>query len=166
MKIGIICNPTIGGSGALATELGIWLAERGHELHFVTYEMPFRLREGYIKNICYHTVTLKHYDLFKYPPYTMALAVKIAEVVRWHKLDLLHVHYAIPHAVSAFLAREMLEEKIPYVTTLHGTDVTMIGQDPSFKDLTAMAINKSNAVTAVSQSLCTDSHTLLGVFFE
>lgn len=159
MKIGIICNPTIGGSGAIATELGIWLAQKGHEIHFITYEIPFRLREKYTKNIYYHTVTLQHYDLFKYPPYTMALAVKISEIVKWHQLDLLHVHYAIPHAISAFLAREMLGG-LKFVTTLHGTDVTLIGQDPSFKDLTAMALSKSDAVTAVSNSLKSDCQNI------
>ena len=105
MKIGIVCYPTVGGSGALASELGIWLASRGHEIHFISSEVPFRLKEQYQHNIFNHTVSLQHYDLFKYPPYTMALAAKISEVMRWHQLDLVHVHYAIPHAVSAFLAR-------------------------------------------------------------
>ena len=153
MKIGIICYPTVGGSGALASELGIWLAERNHEIHFISSDIPFRLRDQYHSNIYNHTVSLQHYDLFKYPPYTMALAAKISEVMRWHQLDLIHVHYAIPHAVSAFLAREMVGGKARIVTTLHGTDVTTIGKDPSYRDLTAMAVQRSCAVTAVSHNL-------------
>lgn len=161
LKIGIVCHPSVGGSGAMATELGIWLAERGHEIHFITHEMPFRLKGNYLENIFYHSVTLRQYDLFKYPPYTMALAVKIKEVALWHELDLVHVHYAIPHAVSAFLAKEMLGGKLKIVTTLHGTDVTLIGQDPSFKELTSLAIDKSDAVTTVSKSLREDTKQTL-----
>ena len=163
LKIGIICNPTIGGSGALATELGIWLGNQGHEVHFISYDVPFRLREQYCPRLFYHTVVLQHYDLFKYPPYTMALAAKIAEVSKWHKLDLIHVHYAIPHAVSAFLARELCECPIKVVTTLHGTDVTTIGRDPSYRDLTAMALRRSDAITAVSHSLKRDAECFLGI---
>lgn len=163
LKIGIVCNPTIGGSGALATELGIWLGSRGHEIHFISYDVPFRLREKYCPQLFYHTVTLQHYDLFKYPPYTMALAAKIAEVIKWHKLDLIHVHYAIPHAVSAFLAKEMCECGIKTVTTLHGTDVTTIGRDPSYRDITAMALKRSDAITAVSHSLKRDAECFMGV---
>lgn len=163
MKIGIVCYPTVGGSGALASELGIWLASRGHEIHFISSEVPFRLREQYQSNIYNHTVSLQHYDLFKYPPYTMALAAKISEVMRWHQLDLVHVHYAIPHAVSAFLAREMVGGKARIVTTLHGTDVTTIGKDPSYRDLTAMAVQRSCAVTAVSNSLQQEAQQSLGV---
>lgn len=163
MKIGIVCYPTVGGSGALASELGIWLAGRGHEIHFISSDIPFRLREQYQSNIFNHTVSLQHYDLFKYPPYTMALAAKISEVMRWHKLDLVHVHYAIPHAVSAFLAREMVGAQARIVTTLHGTDVTTIGKDPSYRDLTAMAVQRSCAVTAVSHSLQQEAQQSLGV---
>lgn len=163
MRIGIVCYPTVGGSGALASELGIWLAGRGHEIHFISSDMPFRLRDQYQSSIFNHTVNLQHYDLFKYPPYTMALAAKISEVIRWHKLDLLHVHYAIPHAVSAFLAREMISGKARIVTTLHGTDVTIIGKDPSYRDLTAMAVQRSCAVTAVSHSLQREAKQSLGV---
>ena len=163
LKIGIICNPTIGGSGALATELGIWLASRGHIIHFISHDVPFRLRDQYSSRLFYHTVVLQHYDLFKYPPYTIALAAKIAEVMRWHKLDLLHVHYAIPHAVSAYLAREMCGCNIKIVTTLHGTDVTTIGRDPNYRDLTAMALERSHAVTAVSHSLKRDAECFLGL---
>lgn len=163
MKIGMVCYPTVGGSGALASELGIWLASRGHEMHFISSDIPFRLRDQYQSNIFNHTVSLQHYDLFKYPPYTMALAAKISEVMRWHKLDLLHVHYAIPHAVSAFLAREMVGGEAKIVTTLHGTDVTTIGKDPSYRDLTAMAVQRSCAVTAVSHSLQQEAKESLGV---
>ncbi len=163
LKIAIVCHPSVGGSGAIATELGIWLAEQGHEIHFITHEMPFRLKGNYLENIFYHSVPLQQYDLFKYPPYTITLAVKIKEVALWHKIDILHVHYAIPHAVSAFLAKEMLAGDLKIVTTLHGTDVTLIGQDPSFKDLTTLAISKSDAVTTVSNSLKKDTLECLNV---
>jgi N-acetyl-alpha-D-glucosaminyl L-malate synthase BshA len=163
LKIGIVCNPTIGGSGALATELGIWLAARGHELHFISYDLPFRLREHYNSNVFFHTVTLQHYDLFKYPPYTIALAAKIAEVVRWHKLDLIHVHYAIPHSVSTHLAKQLCSCDVKVVTTLHGTDVTTIGKDPNYQDLTAMAVSKSDAISAVSESLRRDAEDVLNI---
>lgn len=156
-NIGITCYPSLGGSGAVATELGLWLAGRGHKVHFITYELPFRLRDRTTENVFYHKVNLQDYHLFKYPPYTLALAVKMSEVAMWHQLDILHVHYAIPHAVSAFLAREMQEGHLKYVTTLHGTDVTLIGQDPSYTEITRMAIQKSNAVTAVSNSLREDT---------
>ena len=157
LKIGIICHPSIGGSGALATELGLWLADQGNEVHFISHEIPFRLREGYSSRLFCHTVTLEHYDLFKYPPYTIALAAKIAEVAKWHELDLLHVHYAIPHSVAAFLAREMCECPVRIVATLHGTDVTTIGKDSSYKELTTMALKRCCAVTTVSSSLREDA---------
>jgi N-acetyl-alpha-D-glucosaminyl L-malate synthase BshA len=163
LKIGVICHPSIGGSGALATELGIWLAEQGHEVHFISHEVPFRLREGYSSRLFCHTVTLEHYDLFKYPPYTIALAAKIAEVAKWHKLDLLHVHYAIPHSVAAFLAREMCECPVRIVATLHGTDVTTIGKDSSYKELTTMALKRCCAVTTVSHSLKQDAENNFGL---
>jgi L-malate glycosyltransferase len=163
LKIAIVCHPSVGGSGAIATELGIWLAEQGHEIHFITHEMPFRLKSNYLENIFYHSVPLQQYDLFKYPPYTITLAVKIKEIAQWHDIDILHVHYAIPHAVSAFLAKEMLEGNLKIITTLHGTDVTLIGQDPSFKDLTTLAISKSDAVTTVSHSLKKDTLECLNV---
>lgn len=163
LKIGIICHPSIGGSGALATELGIWLADQGHEVHFISHEVPFRLREGFSSRLFCHTVTLEHYDLFKYPPYTIALAAKIAEVAKWDELDLLHVHYAIPHSVAAFLAREMCECPVRIVATLHGTDVTTIGKDSSYKELTAMALKRCCAVTTVSNSLKEDAQKNLGL---
>jgi len=147
----------------LATELGIWLAGQGHEIHFISHDVPFRLREGYSSRLFCHTVTLEHYDLFKYPPYTIALAAKIAEVSQWHHLDLLHVHYAIPHSVAAFLAKEMCECPVRIVATLHGTDVTVIGKDSNYRDLTAMALKRCCAVTAVSESLRIDAVNNLGL---
>ena len=133
MKIGITCYPTYGGSGAVATELGIALAQRGHEVHFITYQQPFRL-PSFLPRIYFHEVDVGRYPLFEYPPYDLALAVRMHEVVLRHDLDLLHVHYAIPHATSAWIAREMLRAARPdikVVTTLHGTDITIVGQDPS-----------------------------------
>ena len=128
MKIGITCYPTYGGSGAMATELGIALARRGHEIHFITYQQPFRL-PSFLPGVYFHEVDVGRYPLFEYPPYDLALAVRMHEVVRQHGLDLLHVHYAIPHATSAWIAREMLaaERELPVVTTLHGTDITLTG---------------------------------------
>lgn len=154
MKIGISCYPTYGGSGVVATELGKNLAKQGHEVHFITYAMPYRLNE-YFDRIFYHEVKILNYPLFEYPPYSLALATKIAEIARYQKLDIVHVHYAIPHAVSAFLAREMLRKKYPlkYVTTLHGTDITLVGRDPSFLEVTRFSIEESDSVTAVSHYL-------------
>ncbi len=155
MKIGITCYPTYGGSGAVATELGIALAARGHEVHFVTYKQPFRL-PNFVPRIFFHEVDVGRYPLFEYPPYDLALAVRMHEVVLSHKLDLLHVHYAIPHATSAWIAREMLRENghdIPIVTTLHGTDITIVGQDPSFHAITKFSIERSDRITAVSEFL-------------
>lgn len=163
MKIGVVCHPTIGGSGALASELGLWLADQGHELHFISHDVPFRLRKAMGKKIFCHTVTLQHYDLLKYPPYTMALAAKIAEVKKWHQLDIIHVHYAIPHTISAFLAREMCQCGIKVVTTLHGTDVTSIGRDSNYSELTSMALDRCDAVTAVSESLKCDAENYLSL---
>ena len=156
MKIGITLYPTYGGSGAVATELGIKLAERGHEVHFISYASPFRLR-GYHERVFYHEVdtTLAHYPLFAHFPYTLALASKQAEVALGHKLDVLHVHYAIPHAVTAWMAREMLAGKhdVKVITTLHGTDITLVGQEESFYAITRFSIEKSDLVTAVSAHL-------------
>jgi len=159
MKIGITCYPTYGGSGVVATELGMELAQRGHEIHFITYQPPFRLVEGQA-NIHFHEVHVPNYPLFQYPPYDLALATRMAEVASLHSLDLLHVHYAIPHSVSALLARQMLAEarngmqrKLPFVTTLHGTDITLVGLERSYLPVTRFSIEKSDGVTAISQYL-------------
>jgi N-acetyl-alpha-D-glucosaminyl L-malate synthase BshA len=155
VKIGITCYPTYGGSGAVATELGIALASRGHEVHFITYQQPFRLPQ-FLPRIYFHEVDVGRYPLFEYPPYDLALAVRMHEVVKTHGLDLLHVHYAIPHATSAWIAREMLRETgsdVKVITTLHGTDITIVGQDPSFHPITKFSIEKSDRITAVSQFL-------------
>jgi N-acetyl-alpha-D-glucosaminyl L-malate synthase BshA len=164
MKIGITCYPTYGGSGAVATELGIALAARGHEVHFITYQQPFRL-PSYLPRIFFHEVEVVRYPLFEYPPYDLALAVRMHEVVRTHSLDLLHVHYAIPHATSAWIAREMLEDEgsgIKVVTTLHGTDITIVGQDPSYRSITKFSIEQSDRLTAVSHYLRDETHRAFG----
>jgi N-acetyl-alpha-D-glucosaminyl L-malate synthase BshA len=155
VKIGITCYPTYGGSGAVATELGMALARRGHEIHFITYQQPFRL-PSFLPRIYFHEVDVGRYPLFEYPPYDLALAVRMHEVVLAHKLDLLHVHYAIPHATSAWIAREMLQPTRPDIrvlTTLHGTDITIVGQDPSFHAITKFSIEQSDGLTAVSRFL-------------
>ncbi len=155
MKVGITCYPTYGGSGAVATELGIALAARGHEVHFVTYEHPFRL-PTFLPRVYFHEVSIGTYPLFEYPPYDLALAVRMHDVVLSHDLDLLHVHYAIPHATSAWIAKEMLREQqrpLPVVTTLHGTDITIVGQDASYQAITRFSIERSDRITAVSQWL-------------
>src|SRR5216110_284723 len=157
MKIGITCYPTYGGSGVVATELGLELAERSHEVHFISYAQPIRLSET-SANIHYHEVEVSRYPLFDYPPYDLALATRMAEVAELYDLDLLHVHYAIPHSVSALLARQMLaagrkKRKLPFVTTLHGTDITLVGQDPSYLPITRFSIEESDGVTAISQYL-------------
>jgi len=155
VNIGITCYPTYGGSGAVATELGIALAERGHEVHFITYRQPFRL-PSFLPRIFFHEVDVGRYPLFEFPPYDLALAVRMHEVVKSHHLELLHCHYAIPHATSAWIAREMLRETgedIEVITTLHGTDITIVGQDPSFYPITKFSIEKSDRITAVSQYL-------------
>ncbi|MCS6831955.1 MAG: N-acetyl-alpha-D-glucosaminyl L-malate synthase BshA [Flammeovirgaceae bacterium] len=155
MKIGIVCYPTYGGSGVLATELGKALAQKGHEVHFITYEQPTRL--DYLgENLYYHRVDIRTYPLFQYPPYELALASKMVNVVKNEQLDLLHVHYAIPHASAAYTAREILKQEgiyVPFVTTLHGTDITLVGKDESFAPVVAFSINASDAVTAVSEAL-------------
>jgi len=157
MKIGITCYPTYGGSGVVATELGVELAERGHEIHFISYAQPIRLTELH-PNIHYHEVDVSRYPLFEYPPYDLALATRMAEVSELYALDLLHVHYAIPHSVSALLARQMLAakpmgQKLPFVTTLHGTDITLVGLDRSYLPITRFSIEQSDGVTAISQYL-------------
>ncbi len=157
MKIGITCYPTYGGSGVVATELGLELAERGHEIHFITYAQPIRLTSPH-PNIHYHEVEVSRYPLFDYPPYDLALATRMAEVSELYDLDLLHVHYAIPHSVSALLARQMLAakprgRKLPFVTTLHGTDITLIGLDRSYLPITRFSIEQSDGVTAISKYL-------------
>ena len=155
MKVGITCYPTYGGSGAVATELGMALARRGHEVHFITYQQPFRL-PSFLPRIYFHEVDVGRYPLFEYPPYDLALAVRMHEVVLTHRLDLLHVHYAIPHATSAWIAREMLASTRPDIrvlTTLHGTDITIVGQDPSFHAIIKFSIEQSDGLTAVSRFL-------------
>jgi N-acetyl-alpha-D-glucosaminyl L-malate synthase BshA len=154
MKIGISCYPTYGGSGIVATELGKNLAQRGHEIHFIAYALPYRLNE-YYDNIFFHEVKVPEYPLFEYPPYALALATKLADIAIHEKLDLIHVHYAIPHAISAYLAREMIRDqhRLKIITTLHGTDITLVGADPSFLRITQYGINRSDAVTAVSEFL-------------
>ncbi len=153
MKIGITCYPTYGGSGIVATELGKELADRGHEIHFITYALPMRLDTANA-NIQFHEVEATTYPLFNHPPYTLALATKMAEVAEVHGLDLLHCHYAIPHSVSAYLAKQMLHpRRLPIVTTLHGTDITLVGSDRSYLPITRFSIDQSDGVTAVSQYL-------------
>jgi N-acetyl-alpha-D-glucosaminyl L-malate synthase BshA len=157
MRIGITCYPTYGGSGVVATELGLELAQLGHEIHFISYAQPIRLT-GPHPNIHYHEVEVSSYPLFDYPPYDLALATRMAEVADFYELDLLHVHYAIPHSVSAMLARQMLaagpkHRKLPFVTTLHGTDITLVGLDPSYLPITRYSIEQSDGVTAISEYL-------------
>ncbi len=160
MKIGIVCYPTYGGSGVVATELGKALASEGHLVHFITYREPARL-DAFQSNVFYHEVSLQNYPLFEYAPYETVLASKIVDVVRFEGLDLLHVHYAIPHASAAFLAKQILKDhgiQIPVVTTLHGTDITLVGKDETYAPVVAFSINNSDGVTAVSQSLKEDTY--------
>jgi L-malate glycosyltransferase len=155
MKIGIVCYPTFGGSGVVATELGMGLAKKGHEVHFITYRRPARL-SAFHENVFYHEVTGEDYPLFEYPPYDTALASKMVEVVKYENLDLLHVHYAIPHAAVAYMAKKILLQDgryVPVITTLHGTDITLVGANPAFKPVVEFSINKSDGVTAVSDFL-------------
>lgn len=155
MKIGIVCYPTYGGSGVVATELGLGLARKGHHVHFITYRQPARLI-NYQENLFYHEVRTTDYPLFEYVPYETALASKLVDVVKYEKLDILHVHYAIPHASAAYLAKKILLQEghyVPVITTLHGTDITLVGNDQSFAPVVAFSINKSDGVTAVSESL-------------
>ena len=155
MKIGITCYPTYGGSGVVATELGIELAAAGHQVHFIAYSQPFRLR-GREQDIAFHEVPVSNYPLFEYPPYDLALATRMAEVAAYYELDLLHVHYAIPHSISAYLARQMLlrqNRRLPFITTLHGTDITLVGLDHSYLPITRFGIEESDGVTAISSYL-------------
>ena len=159
MKIGIVLYPTYGGSGIVATELGKELANIGHEVHFITYSQPVKLG-GYRKNIHYHEVRVSDYPLFAYTPYELVLTSKLVNVVKYERLDLLHVHYAIPHASAAYMAQQILKSQginIPFITTLHGTDITLVGKDKSFEPVINFAINQSDAVTAVSESLKEDT---------
>jgi L-malate glycosyltransferase len=153
MRIGITCYPTYGGSGAVAAELGLELAKKGHVVHFISYGLPFRIN-SFFKNIYFHEVEMLEYPLFKYPPYSLSLSVKMSEVIEAEKLDILHVHYAMPHATSAYLAQKMVgEDKIKYVTTLHGTDITLVGSHSSFFKITKFSIENSNGITCVSNYL-------------
>jgi len=170
MKIGITCYPTYGGSGVVATELGIELAARGHQVHFITSSQPFRLT-GREANIHFHEVSVSTYPLFEYPPYDLALATRMAEVADFYSLDLLHVHYAIPHSVSALLASEMIEahslparrRRLPFITTLHGTDITLVGLDPSYLPITRFGIERSHGVTAISAHLRDRTREAFGI---
>src|SRR3954470_7871531 len=160
MKIGIVCYPTFGGSGVVATELGKALAKEGHKVHFITYSQPGRL-DFLNENTFYHQVDIRTYPLFEYPPYELALASKMVSVVKDERLDLLHVHYAIPHASSAYMAKQILKTQgihIPVITTLHGTDITLVGKDPSYEPVVTFSINESDGVTAVSEDLKNDTY--------
>lgn len=165
MRIGIVCYPTFGGSGVVATELGLELSKRGHNIHFITYNQPVRL-ELLGNNVHYHEVNVPEYPLFHYQPYELALSSKLVDMVKLHKIEILHVHYAIPHAYAAYMAQKMLQEEgiyIPFVTTLHGTDITLVGSHPFYKPAVTFSINKSNAVTAVSESLREDTLRLFNI---
>ncbi|HEX9639154.1 MAG TPA: N-acetyl-alpha-D-glucosaminyl L-malate synthase BshA [Acidobacteriota bacterium] len=163
LRIGITCYPTYGGSGVIATELGTELARRGHRVHFISYALPRRL-ERYTENLFFHEVEINPYPLFEYPPYSLALASKMAEVAIYERLDVLHVHYAVPHATSAYLARAILRERSPWiVTTLHGTDITLVGNERSLLPITRLSIERSDAVTAVSQYLRAATYDKLNV---
>ena len=165
MKIGIVCYPTFGGSGVVATELGIELSQKGHEVHFITYSQPVRL-DALSSNLHYHEVTVPDYPLFKYEPYELALSSKIYDVIHKYKIDVLHVHYAIPHAYAAYMAKKILNEngyKIPIITTLHGTDITLVGNHPFYKPAVTFSINKSDIVTCVSKSLMEDTREFFGI---
>lgn len=160
MRIGIVCYPTFGGSGVVATELGMALAEKGHIIHFITYDRPVRLRDH--PNVFYHEVRVSDYPLFDYQPYELVLTSKLVDVAKFAGLDVLHVHYAIPHASAAWMAQKILAAqgmRLPFVTTLHGTDITLVGRDPSFEPVITFSMERSNAVTAVSESLKQDTYT-------
>lgn len=165
MRIGIVCYPTYGGSGVVATELGKALADAGHEVHFISYKQPFRLPHFHEK-ITFHEVSFSNYPLFEFPPYDTALASKLVDTVKFSKLDLIHVHYAIPHASAAFLAKSILREEgieIPVVTTLHGTDITLVGKDVTYAPVVSFSINASDGVTAVSESLKKDTYSYFNI---
>ncbi len=167
MRIGITCYPTYGGSGIVATELGLELATRGHDIHFITYANPIRLDPN-IPRIHYHEVEVSNYPLFQYPPYCLALASRMADVAESYQLDLLHVHYAIPHSISAMLARQMTQSrrKLPFITTLHGTDITLVGLDPSYFAITKFSIEESDGVTSISEDLRRHTEEVFGVSNE
>lgn len=165
MKIGIVCYPTFGGSGVVATELGLALSKRGHEIHFITYSQPVRL-DLLGNNVHYHEVNVPEYPLFLYQPYELALSSKLVDMVKLYDIEILHVHYAIPHAYAAYMAKKMLQEEgiyVPIVTTLHGTDITLVGSHPHYKPAVTFSINKSDAVTSVSQSLKDDTLRLFDI---
>jgi N-acetyl-alpha-D-glucosaminyl L-malate synthase BshA len=165
MKIGIVCYPTFGGSGVVATELGLELSKRGHQIHFITYNQPVRL-ELLSNNVHFHEVHVPEYPLFHYQPYELALSSKLVDMVKLHRIELLHVHYAIPHAYAAYMAQQMLKDEgifVPIVTTLHGTDITLVGSHPFYKPAVTFSINKSNAVTSVSESLKQDTLRLFDI---
>src|SRR3954470_2116835 len=163
MRIGITCYPTYGGSGIVATELGLELAHRGHEVHFISYASPIRLDMG-TPGIFYHEVEVSNYPLFHYPPYSLALASRMSEVAERHKLDLLHVHYAIPHSISALLAQQMTKNRfLPFITTLHGTDITLVGSDPSYFPITKFSIEESNGITTISEYMRNRTVEFFGV---
>src|SRR5438067_2719852 len=164
MRIGITCYPTYGGSGIVATELGLELANRGHDVHFISYANPIRLDAG-IPRIFYHEVEVSNYPLFQYPPYCLALASRMAEVAEQYALDLLHVHYAIPHSIAALLAQQMLSVKrrLPFITTLHGTDITLVGSDRSYFPITKFSIEQSDGVTAISEDLRRHTVDVFGI---
>src|ERR1700704_6623725 len=164
MKIGITCYPTYGGSGIVATELGLELANRGHEVHFITYSNPIRLDPG-IPRIHYHEVEVSNYPLFQYPPYCLALASRMVDVADAYGLDLLHVHYAIPHSIAALLAQQMLAPKrrLPFITTLHGTDITLVGTDRSYFPITKFSIEQSNGITSISEFISKRTAEVFGV---
>ncbi len=168
MKIAIVCYPTFGGSGVVATELGLELARRGHEIHFITYSQPVRLAL-LSPNVFYHQVNVPEYPLFHYQPYELALSSKLVDMVKLHKIDLLHVHYAIPHAYAGYMAKQMLKNEginLPMVTTLHGTDITLVGNHPNYKSAVTFSINQSDVVTSVSQSLKDDTLKLFNITNE
>lgn len=168
MKIAIVCYPTFGGSGVVATELGLELARRGHEIHFITYRQPVRLAL-LNPNVHYHEVNVPEYPLFHYQPYELALSSKLVDMVKLHKIEVLHVHYAIPHAYAGYMAKQMLKDEgiyLPMVTTLHGTDITLVGNHPHYKPAVSFSINKSDYVTSVSQSLKDDTHKLFTITKE
>src|SRR5688572_12032351 len=152
MRIGISCYPVYGGSGVVATELGLQLARRGHEVHFITYAMPFRL-SSFVQNVFYHEVEVPTYPLFEHAPYGLALTVAMHNTAARYNLDLIHAHYAVPHAASAYMAKQMTGGDLRVVTTLHGTDITLVGQDPSYQSITAFSIQQSDGLTAVSEYL-------------
>ena len=160
MNIGVVCYPTYGGSGVVATELGKAMAAEGHKVHFITYSQPTRL-DFFNENLFYHEVDIKPYPLFQYPPYEIALASKMVDVAKKEKLDIFHVHYAVPHASAAYMAREILKMEdlhVPFITTLHGTDITIVGKDASLEPVVTFSINQSNGITAVSSDLSKDTY--------